>query len=540
MDQTNHDAPAETSGGHKILIGIIIAIIFGTIVGGWLPGVAVKTSILGEIFLNSLKMIVVPLVMLSMIVGITGLGDIRNLGPIGGRTVLYYMATTGISVLIGIILVNVIQPGKGISHGEERPELAYTLSGDGDRTVNLTNGTWKRTRYSEKYMLMLSDQQVEGEIESLSEESATVKSWKNKVEGVFHIATDSGEHLPFRRVNGEVVSAEPELLQNGTGLEVKLPVAQKLRGKEKRDMGGTLKEVLLGDKSTGKEGMIPRNVFNAMVRMDILPLIFFSLLIGATLSVLGERGRPAISVISGLNDAVMQLVHWIMVLAPVGIFGLIAGRIGDAGGFKSFLPELMAVGKYSFTVVFGLGVHGIIVLPLILLLIARRNPVKYLKGMSTALLNAFSTASSSATLPLSMRAVQKENGVSNRTASFVLPLGATINMDGTALYEAIAAMFIAQVYGIELGPAQQTVIFLTATLAAIGAAGIPEAGLVTMVIVLRAVDLPIEGIGLILTIDWLLDRFRTTVNVWGDSVGAGVIETLENGSTSEHANQGNG
>ena len=539
MDQTNHDAPAETSGGHKILIGIIIAIIVGTIVGGWLPGVAVKTDILGEIFLNSLKMIVVPLVMLSMIVGITGLGDIRNLGSIGGRTVLYYMATTGISVLIGIILVNVIQPGKDISHGEERPELAYTLSGDGDRTVNLTNGTWKRTRYSEKYMLMLSDQQVEGEIESLSEKSATVKSWKNRAEGVFHIATDSGEHLPYRRVNGEVVSAETVLSQNGQGLEVKLPVAQEVRGKEERDMGGTLKEVLLGDKSTGKEGMIPRNVFNAMVRMDILPLIFFSLLIGATLSVLGERGRPAISVISGLNDAVMQLVHWIMVLAPVGIFGLVAGRIGHAGGFKEFLPELLAVGKYSFTVVLGLGVHGIIILPLILLLIARRNPLTYLKGMSTALLNAFSTASSSATLPLSMRAVQKENGVSNRTASFVLPLGATINMDGTALYEAIAAMFIAQVYGISLGPAEQTVIVLTATLAAIGAAGIPEAGLVTMIIVLRAVDLPIEGIGLILTIDWLLDRFRTTVNVWGDSVGAGVIESLENGNTSERAIQAN-
>ena len=533
MNQTNHDTPSESGGGHKILIGIIIAIIVGTIVGGWLPGVAVKTDILGEIFLNSLKMIVVPLVMLSMIVGITGLGDIRNLGPIGGRTVLYYMATTGISVLIGIILVNVVQPGKDISHGEERPELAYTLSGDGDRTVNLTNGTWKRTRYSEKYMLMLSDQQVEGEIESLSEKSATVKSWKNRAEGVFHIATDSGEHLPYRRVNGEVVSAETVLSQNGQGLEVKLPVAQEVRGKEERDMGGTLKEVLLGDKSTGKEGMIPRNVFNAMVRMDILPLIFFSLLIGATLSVLGERGRPAISVISGLNDAVMQLVHWIMVLAPVGIFGLVAGRIGHAGGFKEFLPELLAVGKYSFTVVFGLGVHGIIILPLILLLIARRNPLTYLKGMSTALLNAFSTASSSATLPLTMRAVQKENGVSNRTASFVLPLGATINMDGTALYEAIAAMFIAQVYGYSLGPAEQTVIVLTATLAAIGAAGIPEAGLVTMIIVLRAVDLPIEGIGLILTIDWLLDRFRTTVNVWGDSVGAGVIESLENGGTSE-------
>ena len=533
MNQTSHEASSANGGGHKILIGIIVAIIVGIIVGGWLPDIAVKTDILGEIFLNALKMIVVPLVMLSMVVGITGLGDIRNLGPIGGRTVLYYMATTGISVLIGIILVNVVQPGKDISHGEERPELAYTLSGDGDRTVNLTNGTWQRTRYSEKYMLMLSDQQVEGEIESLSEKSATVKSWKNRAEGVFHIATDSGEHLPFRRMNGEVVSAEPVLSENGQGLEVKLPVAQKVRGKEERDMGGTLKEVLLGDKSTGKEGMIPRNVFNAMVRMDILPLIFFSLLIGATLSVLGERGRPTISVISGLNDAVMQLVHWIMVLAPVGIFGLVAGRIGHAGGFKDFLPELLAVGKYSFTVVFGLGVHGIIILPLILLLIARRNPLRYVKGMSTALLNAFSTASSSATLPLTMRAVQKENGVSNRTASFVLPLGATINMDGTALYEAIAAMFIAQVYGISLGPAEQTVIFLTATLAAIGAAGIPEAGLVTMVIVLRAVDLPIEGIGLILTIDWLLDRFRTTVNVWGDSVGAGVIESLENGGTSE-------
>jgi Na+/H+-dicarboxylate symporter len=195
------------------------------------------------------------------------------------------------------------------------------------------------------------------------------------------------------------------------------------------------------------------------------------------------------------------------------------------------LPELLAIGKYSFTVVLGLAIHGLIALPFILFFIGRRNPVKYAEGMGTALLNAFSTASSSATLPLTMEGVEQENGISKRTSSFVLPLGATINMDGTALYEAVAAMFIAQVYGITLGPVQQTVIFLTATLAAIGAAGIPEAGLVTMVIVLKAVDLPIEGIGLILTIDWLLDRFRTTVNVWGDSVGAGVIETLGSSDT---------
>jgi len=304
-------------------------------------------------------------------------------------------------------------------------------------------------------------------------------------------------------------------------------VAQRLRGKEGRGVGNTLKEVLVGDKEIGKEGMIPRNIFNAMVRMDILPLIVFSLLIGAALSVLGTQGRTAIEVISILNDAIMRLIHWIMVVAPIGIFGLIAARIGKAGGFSGFLPELFALGKYSFTVVLGLIIHGCIVLPLILLLIGKRNPRTFVTGVGPALLNAFSTASSSATLPLTMEGVEKENGISNRTASFVLPLGATINMDGTALYEAVAAIFIAQVYGIFMGPVQQTVVFLTATLAAIGAAGIPEAGLVTMVIVLRAVGLPIEGVGLILTIDWLLDRFRTTVNVWGDSVGAGVIETLE-------------
>jgi Na+/H+-dicarboxylate symporter len=310
-------------------------------------------------------------------------------------------------------------------------------------------------------------------------------------------------------------------------VEITLRIAQKVVGKEEKGVGGMLKEVLVGNKETGNEGLIPRNIFNAMVRTDILPLIVFSLLVGATLSVLGDRGRSTIEVISTLNDAVMRIVQWIMIVAPIGIFGLIAARIGSAGGFRGFLPELFALGKYSLTVVLGLAIHGVIALPLILLLVGRRNPWRYVTGVGAALLNAFSTASSSATLPLTMEGVEKENGISNRTASFVLPLGATINMDGTALYEAVAAMFIAQIYGISMSPLEQAVIFLTATLAAIGAAGIPEAGLVTMVIVLKAVDLPIEGIGLILTIDWLLDRFRTTVNVWGDSVGAGVIETLE-------------
>ncbi|MBN2413164.1 dicarboxylate/amino acid:cation symporter [candidate division KSB1 bacterium] len=521
--------PVKRNSGHRsIFVGIVIAIFLGILTGGLIPNFAVRLAILGEIFLNSLMMIVVPLVIFSMIVGITGLGDIRNLGSIGWRTVVYYMLTTGMSVLVGIILVNIIQPGKGISHGEEHIDYNYSIGGKYNRTVTLINGNWDKIQYNEKYILVLQDQNVQGLIESISENSATVKFWEpHKATDVFYITSDNGTRLPFRRIEGRLVSAEPEIEPAGTGVRIDLPVAQKLRGKEGRGVGNTLKEVIVGDREIGKEGMIPRNIFNAMVRMDILPLIIFSLLIGAALSVLGPRGRPAIEVISILNDAIMRLIHWIMIIAPVGIFGLIATRIGQAGGFRGFLPELFALGKYSFTVLFGLAVHGFIVLPFILLLIGKRNPRTYVTGVGSALLNAFSTASSSATLPLTMEGVEKENGISNRTASFVLPLGATINMDGTALYEAVAAMFIAQVYGISMGPVQQIVIFLTATLAAIGAAGIPEAGLVTMVIVLRAVGLPLEGIGLILTIDWLLDRFRTTVNVWGDSVGAGVIETLE-------------
>ena len=537
MAQTNPPTSSEAStegGSQRILVGIVIAIIVGLVVGGWLPNFAVKTTLLGDIFLNALKMIVVPLVMLSMIVGITGLGDIRNLGSIGGRTVLYYMATTGISVFIGLILVNIIQPGAGISRGEEHPEFTYTVGGENNRTVTLTNSSWEKTRYDQKYVLILPDQGMRGMLQSMTENSATVRLWERlEVAETIYVIADDDTRLPFRRVEGQLVSDEPQLRLEGKGVKIDLPVAGKVRGKEGRSVGNTLTEVLIGNKATGKEGLIPRNLFNAMVRTDILPLIFFSLLIGAALSILGERGRLATDVISALNGAVMRIVHWIMIFAPIGIFGLIAGRIGDAGGFRGFLPELLAVGKYSFTVIFGLLMHGIVVLPIILFLIGRRNPLTYAKGMGAALLNAFSTSSSSATLPLTMKGTEEENGVSNRTASFVLPLGATINMDGTALYEAVAAMFIAQVYGIDMGPVQQMVIFLTATLAAIGAAGIPEAGLVTMVIVLKAVGLPIEGIGLILAIDWFLDRCRTTVNVWGDSVGAGVIETLESGDAPE-------
>jgi len=391
----------------RLLIGILIGVVLGMILGGWAPGFGARLKPLGDLFLNALMMIVIPLIISSMIVGVTGLGDIRELGRMGWQTLVYYLITTSISVVIGITMVNLIKPGVGLS------------------------------------------------------------------------------------------ISPPEALKHG-----------------EYSIGQLISE------------LVPRNVFKAMVDMRVLPLIVFSLLFGGVLSTIGERGRVVIQLFEGINEALMKLVNLIMYFAPFGVLGLIASRIGNAGGWSGFWPELQRVLSYSMTVLLGLFIHGVIVLPLILKLASRKPAFGFASNMSPALLTAFSTASSSATLPVTMECVEERNGISSKVASFVLPLGATVNMDGTALYEAVAAIFISQLYGVHLSPAQQVVVFLTATLASIGAAGIPQAGLVTMVMVLKAVNLPVEGIGAILAVDWLLDRFRTTVNVWGDSVGSAVIERI--------------
>jgi len=522
------DGSEKKKGGPGIIFWIIVGIVAGVVFGAFFPDIAVHFEILGHIFLNMLMMIVVPLVILSMIVGITGIGDIRQVGAIGWRTIAFFMGSTLLAVLVGIIMVNVFKPGVGISTGEEHGGFSYRAGGKNNRNITLIDASWDKKHYSNKYVLILIDQNIQGVINNITGNSVTVDLWERRETGdIFYVEAEDGTKLPFRRVAGQLVSVEPEVLPSGTGVKIALPVSHQLEGKEKSSIGNTLKQVVVGDKNSGKEGLVPRNIFNAMVNMEILPLIVFSLLLGAALSMLGKRGLFAIDIITILNDSIMKIVHWIMVFAPIGIFGLIAPRIGLAGGFSGFLPELLAVGKYSLTVILALSIHGFIILPFLLWLLGKRNPWKFMSGTAPALLNAFSTASSSATLPISMECVEKNNGVSNRTASFVLPLGATINMNGTALYEAIAAMFIAQMYGLAQDPLSQCVIFLTASLAAIGAAGIPEAGLVTMVIVLKAVNLPVEGVGLILSIDWLLDRFRTFVNVWGDIVGAGIIDTME-------------
>jgi len=250
-------------------------------------------------------------------------------------------------------------------------------------------------------------------------------------------------------------------------------------------------------------------------------LILISLSAGVLLSLFQKKAVKVIKIVETLNRLTMKILHWFLWSAPIGIFAIVASKFGKAG--DAFWVELSKVALYSLTVIIALFIHAAFTLPLILHYYGKKNPFQYFKTLLPALGTAFSTASSSATLPVTIESVSEEEDVPKSVSSFVLPLGATVNMDGTALYEAVAAVFIAQAYGIDLTIFQQVIIFFTANLAAIGAAGIPEAGLVTMIIVLKAVNLPLEGIGLLISIDWFLDRFRTTVNVWGDSVGALAI-----------------
>ncbi|MHC4666425.1 MAG: dicarboxylate/amino acid:cation symporter, partial [Planctomycetota bacterium] len=270
------------------------------------------------------------------------------------------------------------------------------------------------------------------------------------------------------------------------------------------------------------EDIVPENLFAAMAQDKVLSIIFFSLLLGVAISSVGEKGRGLAAIFESFNAVMMKITGWIMRLAPFGVFALMAHTVGTLG-----LGVMRPLAVYMVTVALGLSIHAIVTLPALLFLFGRYSPVRFIKDVFSAVATAFSTASSAATLPITMECVEENAGVSNKVASFVLPLGATVNMDGTALYEAVAAMFIAQAYGISLTLGQQLIIMLTATLASIGAAAIPGAGLVTMVIVLKAVNLPLEGIGMILAVDRLLDMLRTAVNVWGDACGTVVVARLE-------------
>jgi Na+/H+-dicarboxylate symporter len=272
--------------------------------------------------------------------------------------------------------------------------------------------------------------------------------------------------------------------------------------------------------------MVPTNVFDALASADMLAIIFFSILIGYFITRVNEKYKIMFTdFFNGGFEIMMKLTHFVIIFTPLGILGIVAAVVAEqAGNIMNLVGRL---GLYMSAVLLGLLFHAFITLPLILKLVARVKPALHGKAMSAPLLTAFSTSSSSATLPLTLDAVENNSGVSNKVTSFVLPLGATVNMDGTALYECVAAMFIAQAYGIELGFIMQMVVVVTALLASIGAAGIPMAGLVMISVILSAVGLPLEGVGLILAVDRFLDMCRTTVNVWSDSCGAVTIAKSE-------------
>jgi len=300
------------------------------------------------------------------------------------------------------------------------------------------------------------------------------------------------------------------LIKPGVGVNIVADTVTDLSGRETPSIVSIITDIL------------PENLFDAMAKDRVLSIIFFSILLGVAISSIGEKGKPLAILFDAFNTVMMKITGWIMRLAPLGIFALMAYTIGTMG-----LSVLRSLFLYMMTVILGLTIHALVILPMLLMIFGKHSPVKLFKDVFSALATAFSTASSAATLPITMDCLQENTGVSNKITSFVLPLGATINMDGTALYEAVAAMFIAQAYGIELGLWQQLVIMLTATLASIGAAAIPGAGLITIVIVLKAVNLPLEGIAMILAVDRLLDMLRTAVNVWGDTCGAVVVANLE-------------
>lgn len=269
--------------------------------------------------------------------------------------------------------------------------------------------------------------------------------------------------------------------------------------------------------------IIPENPFQAMAEGDVLPVIFFSLLFGFFITQIQEKRRVLLgNFFEAAFEAMMKMTSFIIWITPIGVFGIIAEIVAETG-FSAFAP----LAKFFVVVLAGLAIHFTITLPLILKFIGKTSPVLHFRGMISALLTAFSTCSTIVTLPLTMNAVTETSGASDKAAGFVLPIGATINMDGTALYECVATIFIAQVYGFDLTMGQQGIIVLTAVLASIGAASIPMSGLIMMSIILKAVGLPLEGIGIILVVDRILDMFRTTVNVFSDSVGAVVISTLD-------------
>lgn len=524
-----------------IVLAVVVAIAGPTMFGeSFRPALAVL-DVGGEVFLRMLQMVVVPLVMASVMSGILGLGDVRKLGRPGGYAVTYYMCTTMIAVVTGLIVVNIVNPGRGIKR-----ELVEDARKEGEETVAHVAGQ-NEAKKLEWHNLAGDRAATAGESKNISIPDEGIWSVRIIIDQVGD-ANEPASAMVQWSVEGNRFEDVPDgsfTAEEKAGIYTTKPVialpdeARYARVVFTPQQGGeqSIVEayVVSGAPSIGKIFqnlvlmMFTSNLLGSMVDIQLLPLILFSIAFAGMLTTLGDRATTISELVVGINDALMSFILLLMKLAPLGIFCLVAARFAKAQLDGQFLTLLKTQAWYMTTVLVGLALHVFVTLPTMLWFFTKRNPFEFFRHMSQALLTAFSTASSTATLPVTMECAEHNAGVSRRSTEFVLPLGATINMDGTALYEAAAAIFIAQAYAL-VDPAyvltfdKQVVIAITATLAAIGAAGIPEAGLVTMLIVLNAVGLPLELIGLILPIDWLLDRFRTATNAFGDAVGSAIVD----------------
>ncbi|XP_039221097.1 excitatory amino acid transporter 2 isoform X2 [Crotalus tigris] len=423
------------------------------------PDVVMLIAFPGDILMRMLKMLILPLIISSLITGLSGL-DAKASGRLGTRAMVYYMSTTIIAAILGVILVLAIHPGN--------PKLKKQL-GEGKKNDEVSS--------LDAFLDLIRNLFPENLVQACFQQIQTVTKkvlMPQEVEEPSNV-TDS----IFTIMNETEVTPEPQLIVK-KGLEF-------------------------------KDGM------------NVLGLIGFFIAFGIVMGKMGEQAKMMVDFFNILNEIVMKLVIMIMWYSPLGIACLICGKIIAIKDLEVVARQL---GMYMVTVIVGLLIHGGIFLPLLYFVITRKNPFSFFAGIFQAWITALGTASSAGTLPVTFRCLEENLGIDKRVTRFVLPVGATINMDGTALYEAVAAIFIAQMNGIVLDGGQIVTVSLTATLASVGAASIPSAGLVTMLLILTAVGLPTQDISLLVAVDWLLDRMRTSVNVVGDSFGAGIVYHL--------------
>ena len=453
----------------QVIIGLLLGIVYAwmSIQFGWNEFTLNWIQPFGDIFINLLKLIAVPLVLFSIISGVASLGDMRKLGRMGIKTLALYLTTTMFAVIVGLTLVNVFKPGDHASETlREANRIRYELWRDANDIVRLDEINFTQNPEFEEIV-------------------ATIKS-------------ESTEHNEW--------------------------VSDKLTKADKTKNSGPLQALV---------DVVPKNIFQSLSDMQMLQIIFFAIFFGVVVTGLkDEQKGTVVRAVVALNEVFVQMVWVVMKIMPLFVFALMAGQIVKAAGtdpehFQQLLTFLL---RYSLVVVLGLAIMAFLIYPLIITLFVKKMTWKqFTSGMRDAQITAFSTSSSVATLPVTMKCVEENLKVSERTASFVLPIGATVNMDGTSLYQAIAVVALAQFHMIDLTMAQQAIIVLTATLASIGAAAIPSAGLVLMIIVLESVGLNPAWIALIFPVDRILDMCRTVVNVTGD----GTVSTLVAASEGE-------